>query len=481
MKMQSELSVYNTLTHRKERFSPISGNEVKMFVCGQTVYDDAHLGHAKTYINFDIIARWLKHLGYQLKYVQNITDVDDKIIARAESTNADPVELARKYERRFLEDMVAIGVRKDIDSYPRSHDYIDAIRLQIQLLLDNGYAYLSNGDVFFEVSKFKDYTKLSGVKLKELDVHRIEIQEGKKKPYDFVLWKSAKEGEPAWKIEVSHNGKRIELNGRPGWHIEDTAITYSIFGPQYDIHGGANELIFPHHTNEIAQAEAAFGVKPFVKYWLHSGVLNIKGAKMSKSLKNFITIRDALKEHGPESIRLMAASTHYKKAIEYTDNLLGEMDRKVAYFYSAFSIFFNMKESASATHGTEVEDTIKELEEKFTAAMNDDFNTPLAISYLSSAVSRLRKVAESAGSITKEEKKDVSKKLLELAHVIGILEDDSYKKPLNPKAAELIKERERLRKLKEFSKADAIRKKLEDEYGLRIDDTDSGPVWWSAS
>ena len=325
----NKLVVYNTLTRKEEDFSPLEGDKVNMFVCGQTVYDDAHLGHAKTYITFAIISRWLRHLGYKVKYAQSLTDVEDKIIARAKERGVEAKEVAATYEKRFMEDLQALGIKDDVDAYLRSHDYIDAIRDQIQLLLDNGYAYPLEGDVYYNVAMFKDYTKLSGMKLDELNKHRIEPKEGKVNPYDFSLWKAAKEGEPSWEIKVKYKGKDVALVGRPGWHIEDTAMTYLLFGPQYDVHGGANELIFPHHTNEIAQAEAAFGKKPFVKYWLHAGVLNIRNVKMSKSLKNFITIREFLERYDAEVLKLLVSSTHYRKEIEYDDALAKEAQKRL--------------------------------------------------------------------------------------------------------------------------------------------------------
>jgi cysteinyl-tRNA synthetase len=242
-----------------------------------------------------------------------------------------------------MEDMEAIGVRKGVDDYPRSHDFIDVIREQIQMLADRGLAYNLDGDVYYDVSKFPDYTKLSGMDIKELEKHRIEPREGKRNSYDFALWKGSKPGEPSWDIKVMFDGKETALRGRPGWHIEDTAITYAIFGKRYDIHGGAAELIFPHHTNEIAQAEAAFGVRPFVKYWLHAGIMLIKGEKMSKSLKNFIRIRDLLKTYDAEALRLLVCSTHYRKDMAYTEELMRNATSRLRYAYASFSIFYNMK------------------------------------------------------------------------------------------------------------------------------------------
>jgi cysteinyl-tRNA synthetase len=470
------MMLYNTLARKEEEFKPANGKKVKMFVCGFTVYDDAHLGHAKTFVNFDVIVRWLRHLGYDVEYLQNITDIDDKIIKRAEERKTDPIELARTYEKRALDDLDRLGVKKGVSDFPRSHDYIDAIAHQIQLLLDKGYAYLLEGDVYYDVSKFADYTKLSGIKLEDLEEHRIEPREGKVNQYDFALWKAAKAGEPSWKITVKADGKTVELEGRPGWHIEDTAITYEKFGPQYDVHGGANELIFPHHTNEIAQAEAAFGKKPFVRYWLHSGVLNVKGQKMSKSLKNFVTIRQALERHRPEAIRLLFCSTHYRKEIDYSEDSIGEAERRLGYLYAALGIFYNMKTVQKGPNDEEVLDIKDSLDAEFSSAMDADFNAPLALTNLVIALNRMRAFAASNDSVGKSAKERVMKKVLELAAVFGVLEEGTYKEPISKAAVGLIEEREALRKKKKFEEADKIRDTLKKE-GIILEDTKDGISW----
>ncbi len=470
------MKLYNTLARKEEEFKP-AAKKVKMFVCGFTVYDDAHLGHAKTFVNFDVIVRWLRHLGYGIEYIQNITDIDDKIIKRAQERKIDPVELARNYEKRALEDLDRLGVKKGVTDFPRSHDYIEAIASQIQLLLDRGYAYILDGDVYYDVSKFADYAKLSGIRLDELEKHRIEPKEGKVHQYDFALWKAAKEGEPSWKIIVKVEGKDVELDGRPGWHIEDTAITYEKFGPQYDIHGGANELIFPHHTNEIAQAEAAFGKKPFVRYWLHSGVLNVAGQKMSKSLKNFVTIREALEKHSPEAIRLLFCSTHYRKEIDYSDESIREAEKRLRYLQIALGFFYNMKAVAKGGKDDEIVLILDELEEGFADAMNDDFNTPLALTNFVVALNKIRAFASTNEGVGKEVKKDAMASILRLAGIFGILEGDAYKKPIDKAALETIEKREALRKAKKFKEADGLRDELKQK-GFVIEDTKDGVIWY---
>ncbi len=473
------MQVYDTLSGAKRELEPLKGNRLNMFVCGQTVYDDAHLGHARTYIAFDVVARWLRHIGYEVRYAQNITDVEDKIIARAKERGMSAIELARYYEDRFMEDMKAIGTFDSVDEYPRSHDYIDAVRNQIQLLLDRDYAYVLGGDVYYDVAKFKDYTKLSGMKIEELVKHRIEPKEGKRNSYDFVLWKEAKEGEPSWDIKVSVEGREILLKGRPGWHIEDTAMTYSLFGAQYDIHGGASELIFPHHTNEIAQAEAAFGVVPFVRYWLHSGVLNIRGQKMGKSLKNFITIREALAEYRKETLRLFISSTHYRKEINYTDELMRDADKLMYYINQSLGILCNMPVSSGA-NGSALLESMAGMEKDFTEAMNDDFNTPVAVMRIVTAMKDVRTFAAANKGIDKESKEKVIETVAKLGNLLGILDEKLYRQPLPGELKKMIDEREELRARKEFEAADRIRDELDAKHGIRLEDTEYGAVWYPA-
>lgn len=472
------LMVYNTLSRRKEEFVPMNGKSVNMFVCGQTVYDDAHLGHAKAYISFDIVARWLRYSGYKLKYIQNITDVDDKIIIRAKERGKDPLELAREYEKRFLEDMDLIGVKETVSEYPRSHDFIEAITGQIQRLIDNGFAYRVDDDIYFNVDKFRDYTKLSGMKIDELGKHRIEPKEGKVNQYDFALWKAAKQGEPSWKITLKIDKKSAELNGRPGWHIEDTAITHEIFGPQYDLHGGASELIFPHHTNEIAQSEAAYGKKPFVKYWMHCGILNIKGVKMSKSLKNFITIREALKDYDAEVLRCLFASTHYRKEVNYTEELMNTARKQLGYMYSALSLFYNMPEKPTKHADAQVQEIIAKLKAEFESAMNDDINTALALSKLVISLNQLRAIGDTGDGISSIAKDQAITTILGIASVLNILKKDSYKRKIPENALALIKEREQLRKKKRFADADAIRAMVKEEFKITIEDSETGSLWY---
>ena len=458
------LKVFNTLSRRRETFKPMHGKQVRMFVCGQTTYDDAHVGHAKTYVQFDIIARWLKHLGYDVFYVQNITDVDDKLIKRAQEKGVAPLSLAKHHTRRFLEELEALKVKRNVDLFPKTSDYIPQMVDQIKTLIEKGYAYVVDGDVYYDVSKFKDYTKLSRMSVEELKKHRIEPDPRKRNTFDFTLWKSQKPGELAWD---SPWGK-----GRPGWHIEDTAMTVAIFGPQYDLHGGGGDLIFPHHTNEIAQAEAATGKKPFVKYWLHAGLLNIKGAKMSKSLRNFVTIREALSRNDPEVLRLYYASTHYRKPIDFDEKELERPKAELEYLYNTLR---NVKHAAS-TEGVslkEIATLLAEEKENFTDAMNNDFNTPLAFTHLYTLARRINKII-SKQKISQELADRIIQTFREFGGILGILQKEVIIEEKLPKKVEkLIQRREEARKNKDWKTADRIREEVK-KLGYLLEDTPEG-------
>ncbi len=304
------IRIYNTQTRQKEEFRPLREGEVRMYVCGPTVYDYTHIGHARTYIAFDVVRRYFEHKGYTVMMVMNFTDIDDKIIRRANETGENPRELAEKFLRYFLEDMGALKV-KPADIYPRVTEHIGDIVNFIKKLEERGYAYEGGDGVYFEVKKFKDYGKLSGIKVEDLvKGARVEPGEGKRNPEDFALWKKAKPGEPKWESPWGE--------GRPGWHIECSTMSTKYLGESFDIHGGGNDLIFPHHENEIAQTEACTGHE-WVRYWMHTGFLMVNGEKMSKSLGNFTTIREALKRYDPEVIRLFVLQRHYRSPLDYTE------------------------------------------------------------------------------------------------------------------------------------------------------------------
>src|SRR3972149_3779926 len=307
------LSLYNTLTNKKEKFEPINPPDVKIYICGPTVYDYFHIGNARSFVSADILRRYLEYKGYKVKYVMNITDIDDKIIKKANEEKENYHTVAQNYIDAFFEDLKKLKI-KEADIYPKATDHMDDILKMIETLEEKGYAYNIDGNVFYDVSRFNGGGKLSGKKIDDLEVGaRIEINEEKNNPLDFTLWKKAKEGEPYWE---SKWGK-----GRPGWHIECSAMSCKHLGDYFDIHAGGNDLIFPHHENEVAQSEAA-NESPFVKYWIHFGFLNIDNEKMSESLGNFFTARDVLKLYSAESIRLLFSQTHYRGPLEFSDELL---------------------------------------------------------------------------------------------------------------------------------------------------------------
>jgi cysteinyl-tRNA synthetase len=361
------------MTREKEELKVVN-NKIKLFVCGPTVYDYSHIGHARTYISFDVIVRYLKHKGYSVFYLQNITDIDDKIINRAKENGEDPLELSHRFEKEYLDDMALLNVN-NVNYYARATEHMDEIISQVQNLIDKGYAYDTETGVYFDVSEFADFGKLSNRNLDDLQNTRIEIDTTKKDPKDFALWKKQDE-EPFWD---SPWGK-----GRPGWHIEDTAITESYFGPQYNIHGGGLDLIFPHHDAEIAQMEAASGKEPLVEYWMHTGFLNVRGEKMSKSLGNFITIKELLKEYSPEVYRFFVLSTHYRSPIDFSDDILKQAENSLKRIQNTGNNVVEKLNENSLPEDDSI-DFISELnlfKKEFYEAMDNDFNTPIALSSL---------------------------------------------------------------------------------------------------
>ncbi|MBV9846924.1 MAG: cysteine--tRNA ligase [Kutzneria sp.] len=361
------VKVYNTLTKRKEDFAPITPGVVKMFVCGPTVYDLSHVGHAKTYTQFDLVARYLKKRGYKVTYAQNLTDVDDKIIRRANELDVEPRDLAAKYEALYFEDMEALR-NTNVDVFARAHDYIDVIVAQVQQLIERGHAYKLDDGWYFDLSTFSDYGKLSGRTEVEAEdaVARIDENDRKRNPGDFALWKARKPGEPYWDSPLGQ--------GRPGWHIEDTAITEALFGPQYDLHGGAVDLIFPHHEAEIAQMEAASRKVPLVRYWMHTGLLRVEGAKMAKSTGNFRTIRDALKVTDFRTLRYAFLSQHYRSSMELNEVTVDNA-RNARLRVENFARLIDSSRPESEANVALVE----RARERFFERLDDDFDTPGAL------------------------------------------------------------------------------------------------------
>ena len=371
------LHIYNTLTRKKEPFISMEDGMVKMYVCGMTTYSDAHIGHARTYVAFDIIRRYLEYKGYEVFYVQNITDIDDKIINAANEKNMDALKYSSIYAKRCLHDMEKIGIRP-ANLYPKASEHIKEMVSMVEKLVEKGYAYVSNGDVYFSVEKFKDYGKLSKQDMKQIKAGaRIKPGEKKRKPEDFALWKAAKIGEPKWNSPWGA--------GRPGWHIECSVMSAKYLGMPFDIHGGGQDLIFPHHENEIAQAESAYG-KRFVNYWLHSGLLKVSGEKMSKSLGNIINIRDALKQWDAEVLRFFFASVHYRSPADFNERALKNAEnslKRIKVMKENLEAMAGKDENFDEKNLDKIEKRylleIKELKKKFEEAMDDDFNTPKAI------------------------------------------------------------------------------------------------------
>jgi cysteinyl-tRNA synthetase len=467
------LKVYNTLTRKKETFRPIKGKKVNIFVCGPTVYDYSHLGHAKTYVQFDFIVKYLRYKGYDVFYLQNITDLDDKIIKRAKERGMTPKELARKYEEEYYKDMDALGV-DSVSEYARATDYIKEIIDQLKTLLNKGFAYEIADGIYYDLSKFPEYGKLSGRTTlgAEDAVSRIDESINKRNRGDFCLWKKSKPNEPQWDSPW--------FKGRPGWHIEDTAITESHFGPRYDVHGGARDLIFPHHEAEIAQMEAASGKKPLVKYWLHTGFLTVEGEKMAKSKGNFVTIRDILGRYDSEAIRLFFVSAHYRKPVNYSKKNLEHSKRSLERLYNTLRI---LKEAAKPSKSLtkkekSFEKILKANRAAFEKAMDDDFDTPKALSHLHALSNKANNlINRQNGEINQMLAKRTVNTFRELGGIFGILQRGIKKGELPAAAKELIAEREKARKNKDFAKADKIRKKLEKEFEIILEDTPRGVEW----
>jgi len=464
------LKIYNSLTRDKQDFVPITPGKVRMYVCGMTVYDYCHLGHARVMLVFDVVRRWLRASGLAVTYVRNITDIDDKIIKRAQE-NKEPVDaLTARFIRAMDEDNAALGVEKP-DHEPRATGHVAGMLKMIGVLEQRGLAYRANGDVNYSVRKFPGYGKLSGKSLDDLRAgERVEVDITKQDPLDFVLWKKAKDGEPAWD---SPWGK-----GRPGWHIECSVMSCELLGSHFDIHGGGQDLQFPHHENEIAQSEGANQSK-FVNYWMHNGFVRVDNEKMSKSLGNFFTVREVLAKYDPEVVRFFIVRAHYRSPISYSDQNLEDAKSSLRGFYIALRDAQLLLETRSkGIHVREI-DWNNEIAAKFREAMNDDFNTPEAIAMLSRLASEVN-VARSAivhstyKSQTEEETlwsalyEDASL-LRSLGSVLGLLQREPQQflqalpadEKLTPqRIQELIDARAAARKAKNFAEADRIREEL---------------------
>lgn len=433
-------------------------------MCGPTVYDFSHIGHARTYLVFDLVARYLRTKGHELTYLLNITDVDDKIINAARRGNGDWREVARRFEQEFIKDMQSLNITS-IDYFARASEHIDAIIEQITILIDKDMAYATDTGVYFRVRSFERYGKLSRQKLEAMreETSRVEPDKTKENPADFALWKKAKPEEPSWPSPWG--------DGRPGWHIEDTAITHSFFGPQYDIHGGGLDLIFPHHEAEIAQAEAAYDVHPFVRYWMHSGFITVSGEKMSKSLGNFITIRELLETWPPEVFRMLVFSTHYRSPIDYDADLMAQAAsswRRLIQFARLLAAY-EPQENSAGPQKADVADARRE----FIEALDDDFDTPRALAALFSLIKRANPMLENK-TLSASETEALKAFVGEVHDLLALFPEETTTVVVPEHVKTLAQEREELRKQKEFTKADALRKKIE-AYGFLLEDTPQGP------
>jgi cysteinyl-tRNA synthetase len=461
------MQIYNSLTKQKDEFlSP--GSKVRMFVCGPTVYDYTHIGNARTFVVFDVIAKYLRYRGYNLYYIQNITDIDDKIIKRAQETGQNWKELSQRFEKIFLENMKSLKV-DSVDSYPRATDHIPEIIKQVKTLIKKGNAYLIENDGwYFDLKTFPEYGKLSGRTIEMADdaVSRIDESASKRNKGDFCLWKFSKPNEPSWPAEFGA--------GRPGWHIEDTAITEKYFGPQYEIHGGGRDLIFPHHEAEIAQQESASGLKSFVKYWLHVGFLvNKDRSKISKSTGNFLTVEEALKRYSPEVLRFYFLSAHYRSPLEYLDDSLEKAAAGVRNL-EEIKVYLEKiaeKEAFNADGDKKLTAIIEEGEKEILEAMDNDFNTQMAFGLLGKLVSQIYKSIKSF-DIGIESYKKFNRLINLFDQVFGVVPQT---KEISSEVYKLVQEREKARRDGNFNLADKLREQIKN-LGYEIEDTSYGPL-----
>ncbi|HYT00686.1 MAG TPA: cysteine--tRNA ligase [Thermoplasmata archaeon] len=464
------IRVYNSLTRTKEAFVPLHGNRVSMFVCGLTPQDATHMGHAKTYVAFDVVARYLHHKGFHVFYLQNVTDIEDRIIDKMRSSGREWKDIVGEYFAEYLEVMGKLRCNS-VDAYAFATDYIDEIVEQIQGLISKGHAYAAeDGSVYFDTTTFGDWGKLSGQKVEQLRPGaRVTIEERKRHPADFVLWRAQKPGEPAWD---SPWGK-----GRPGWHIEDTAITIRHFGPQYDVHGGATELLFPHHEAEIAQAESYTGVKPFVKYWMHGGMVMVKGEEMHKSLGNYWAVRAALKLYEPEVIRFFLINVQYRGPIDFAPELLDEAKRSYERLRETVRNVEAERRRAPRTGkgNRELDAATTKALAAFDAAMSDDFNTREAIAVLFDYARVVNKALETgAGRASLD---GTAAAFRTFGEVLGLFEPPAEAADLvDGLMSLLVQLREDARARKDFVSADRIRDSL-GALGVVLEDTRDGVRW----
>jgi cysteinyl-tRNA synthetase len=452
------MKLYNTLTGKEEEFVPADGIQVKMYVCGVTPYSSTHVGHALSYVIFDVLRRYLEHRGYEVRHVQNFTDVDDKIIQRAQQQGIGEDKLVQQYIDDFFYTMDALNIKR-AHFYPRATQEIPHIIDTIKGLVDKGYAYPAEGDVYFRVTKSEGYGKLSHRTLEGMIAGaRVQVDEGKEHPMDFALWKGAKPGEPFWDSPWGP--------GRPGWHIECTTMSLDQLGDPLDIHGGGQDLIFPHHENEIAQSEAYTGRQPFARYWVHNGLLQLGQDKMSKSLGNLVSVEEALEHYSPDALRLYFLSSHYRSPLNYSDEGAAAMERSMERFRHALRPSDNTSDPLNADP----------FQERFLAAMDDDLNTPQAIAVLFDLAREINRAREAGRSIS-----EAQKALRQWGGVLGLTFQERGTNRNDQLAARpfielLLTTRAELRKAKQYALADQIRDGLA-EQGITVEDTPQGTEW----
>ncbi|MGV3024806.1 cysteine--tRNA ligase [Clostridium thermobutyricum] len=463
------MRLYNTLTRQKEEFKPIKPGEIKMYVCGPTVYNFFHIGNGRTFIVFDTIRRYFEYRGYNVKFVQNFTDIDDKMIKRANEEGSTVKEIGDKYIKEYYTDADALNIERATVN-PRATEYIGQIIKFVKELIEKGYAYEVDGDVYFSTKKFNDYGKLSKQNLDELNLgNRVSVDERKKDPMDFAIWKAKKEGEPAWKCPWGE--------GRPGWHIECSCMAKNILGDTIDIHAGGMDLSFPHHENEIAQSESLTG-KPFANYWMHSAYVNVDNKKMSKSLNNFFTAREVLKDYDSDVIRFLMLSCHYRVQLNYSKDLLDSAKASVERLYNAIGNLENLIEEVKLEKMTDEEKTylesLNKYREKYIEKMDDDFNTADAIT----AIFDLIKDTNTNIGInsSKELAENALALIRELGAPLGILQKSTKDAELAEEVEGLIEQRQEARKNRDFALADKIRDDLKAR-GIILEDTPQGVRW----
>lgn len=465
------IKIFNTLSTKKDILRPFKKRKINLFVCGPTVYDLSHIGHARTYIFFDCFVKYLKKKGMKVFYLQNITDIDDKIIKRAKEKRMSPKSLADFFTKQYFEDMELINVNS-VNRYAKATGHIEQIIIQIQRLLAKDYAYKLDDGIYYNTVRFKNYGKLSGRTTLQAEdaISRIDEEKEKKNKGDFCLWKFTKEGEPSWPSPFGL--------GRPGWHIEDTAITEKFFGEQYDIHGGARDLIFPHHEAEIAQMEAISGKKPLAKYWMHTGFLTIGGQKMSKSLHNSITIEEFLKKYPSHYLRFWVAIHLWRQPIDYSESSMAEVKAILEKVEELIRKIQNPKSKLQINSkflNSKTKRLILKAKNDFYKNLDDDFNTPKAFAVMFDLIKKANTLIDKE-LLSKKEANQIYKFFEEINKIFGFIDFEHLKESSVPaEIKKLMQDRERCRKNKDWQKADEIRKQIESK-GFTIEDTKEGPT-----